>query len=123
SGSWGRHSTSLSYDTTELFYSDTESSMQGGTPRLSYAFAQTRLGRTPFYAGFNTEAVRLTRIDKWTEAEADQGLTRIDVSPSLRVPFNKWPFLTFNSSISFHSTYYSESYVKDDDGPDVQAEE
>ncbi len=123
SGSWGRHSTSLSYDTTELFYSDTESSMQGGTPRLSYAFAQTRLGRTPFYAGFNTEAVRLTRIDKWTEAEADQGLTRIDVSPSLRVPFNKWPFLTFNSSISFHSTYYSESYVKDDDGRDVQAEE
>src|SRR5690606_31880153 len=88
SGRWGRHSTSFSYDTTELFCSDTESSKQGGTPRLSYAFAQTRLGRTPFYAGLNTEAVRLTRLDRWTDAENDQGLTRIDVSPSLRMPFN-----------------------------------
>jgi LPS-assembly protein len=122
-GAWGRHSVSASYDTTELFFSDNESNLQGGTPRLQYGFAQTQLGNTPVYVGIGGEAVRLARIDRWSADEVyDQGLTRLDVTPSIRVPFNRWPFLTFNSSVAWHNTYYSESFVRDENGRDVQAE-
>ena len=44
------------------------------------------------------------------------------MAPGVRVPFNKWPFLTFNSSITFNHTYYSESYIRDADNRDVQAD-
>ena len=37
-------SVSATYDTTELFYSDTNSSLQGGTPRFAYNLAQSRIG-------------------------------------------------------------------------------
>ena len=39
----------------------------------------------------------------------DQGLSRFDVVPTLRFPFTRWPFLTFNSSVSWRDTYWTES--------------
>ncbi len=124
SGNWGRQSTSLTYDTTELFYSDTSSQITGGTPRLSYNLAQSRIGQTPFYYSVGSEWVNIARLDRDEEndTEFDQGLQRFDVTPTIRVPFNTWPFLTFNSSISYHYTRYSESYVRDANNRDVQAD-
>ena len=63
SGNWGRQSVSATYDTTELFYSETASSLQGGTPRLAYSLAQSRIGETPLYYSFNSEYVSIARID------------------------------------------------------------
>jgi hypothetical protein len=39
----------------------------------------------------------------------DHGLSRIDFMPTVRVPFTRWPFLTFNSSVSWRETHWSES--------------
>jgi LPS-assembly protein len=122
SGSWGRQSVSATYDTTELFYSDTNSSLQGGTPRLSYSLAQSRIGKSPVYYSFGSEWVNIARLDRDGPREFDQTLNRFDVSPMVRVPFNKWPFLTFNSSVGYHYTRYSESYVRDANNRDVQAD-
>ncbi len=122
-GAWGRHSASVNYDRTEMFWTEESSNVTGGTPRLTYSFAQTQLGGTPIYAGLGVEAVRLARVDTAPNVISDQGLTRVDMTPSIRVPFNRWPFLTFNSSVAYHTTYYSESYIKDADNRDVQAEE
>jgi hypothetical protein len=41
----------------------------------------------------------------------DQGLTRIDVAPMLRIPFTRWPFLTVNSTVGWRGTYWTESLV------------
>ena len=73
---------------------------------------------------WDREWVNIARVDteEATNTEIDQGLQRFDLTPTLRVPFNKWPYLTFNSSVSYHYTRYSESYVKDVDNRDVQAE-
>jgi len=124
SGNWGKQSMSATYDTTELFFTETASQTSGGTPRLSYNLAQSRIGQTPVYYSVGSEWVNIVRVDAddATNTEFDQGLQRFDVSPTVRVPFNKWPFLTFNSSISYHLTRYSESYVKDVNNRDVQAE-
>jgi hypothetical protein len=44
-----------------------------------------------------------------TGAKTDQSLTRLDVLPSLRIPFTKWSFLTANSSVAWRGTYWTES--------------
>ena len=41
----------------------------------------------------------------------DQGLTRVDVAPIVRIPFTKWPFLSVNSTIGWRGTYWTESLV------------
>ena len=51
------------------------------------------------------------------DGDNKRGLTRIDVAPTLRFPFTKLPFLTFNSSLGFRQTYWSESL--DPTGPRV----
>jgi hypothetical protein len=47
-------------------------------------------------------------------------LSRFDVAPTLRVPFNRWPFLGINSTFSWHGTYWTESLT---DPPVVQVNE
>ena len=42
------------------------------------------------------------------ETQTDSGLHRIDLNPTLQIPFTRWPFLTVNSAISFQSTYWTE---------------
>jgi hypothetical protein len=39
----------------------------------------------------------------------DQGLTRIDVMPQVRVPFTRWQFLPMDASLAFRDTWYSQS--------------
>ena len=39
----------------------------------------------------------------------DSGLTRFDVNPLVRVPFTRWPFLTFNTSAGYRRTHWRES--------------
>ena len=39
----------------------------------------------------------------------DSGLHRFDVTPALQIPFTRWSFFTVNSSVSWRSTYWSES--------------
>ena len=49
----------------------------------------------------------------------DQGLTRLDVTPTLRIPFTRWQFLTANSAVSWRGTYWTES-LETVDGRKVQ---
>jgi hypothetical protein len=56
----------------------------------------------PVYFGVNGEYATLVRnITKDDVKTTDQGLTRFDVSPSLRIPFTKLQFFTVNSSIAW----------------------
>ena len=48
----------------------------------------------------------------------DQGLTRIDVAPTVRIPFTKWPFLTVNSTFGWRGTYWTESLVDGEQVPE-----
>ena len=58
--------------------------------------------QSPIYFGVNTEYVTLIRNDGAGRRRSDdRGLTRIDVIPTVRFPFTKWPFLTVNSSVGW----------------------
>jgi LPS-assembly protein len=109
SGGFRGGSFSASYQSTELFYNETASNLYGAAPRLQLRFAEQRLG--PVYVGAAAEYAGLQRRDRDTAQnyELDQGLSRFDVTPGVRVPFTRWQFLTFNTSLAFHNTWYSES--------------
>ena len=111
-GSWGTYQLSGTFDANETFFGDESATLWGGGPRLNFGQGQLAIPGTPFYYSFDTEYVRLLRRTTFDpggdERQTDTGLHRVDVNPTLQIPFTRWPFLTVNSAISFQSTYWTE---------------
>ena len=108
-GSWGAYTLSGTGDLAETFFGETESSLYGTGPRVSFNQAERALLDSPVYVGFTTEYANLLRNSQFDERTVDSGVTRVDVSPLVRVPFTRWPFLTLNSSVAWRQTYWTES--------------
>ena len=114
SGNWGANSISGTVDRNETFTNDTDSQISGSRPRVIYSRGEKPLFGAPVYFGASSEYVQLVRTGHTAAAgNVPVGLTRMDLTPTLRFPFTKLQFLTFNSSMKFHETYWSESL---DDG-------
>jgi LPS-assembly protein len=111
-GAWGRDSLSFTFQQTEIFYNETDSQLVGNTPRLTYQRAATPIGNTPLLFSASAEYVDLQRKDKLQggDVEFDRGYTRWDASPSIIFPFSKFPFLTVRSTLTWHNTYYGQSW-------------
>jgi LPS-assembly protein len=109
-GAWGANAVSGTYSLRELFVNDTDSQLYGNAPRIGYTRAPRRLFGTPVYfslgSEFNTQ-VRTARADG--KEDFEEGLTRVDVSPQLRFPLSKWPFLAMQGSLHWRNTFYAES--------------
>ena len=113
-GTWGPYQLSGTFDANETFFGDQSATLWGGGPRISFGQGQKEIPGTPFYFSFKSEYVRLLRRTTFLpgtdeELQENSGLHRVDVNPTIRIPFTKWRFLTINSSIGFRSTYWSES--------------
>ena len=109
-GNWGAHSVSGTIDRNETFTNDTDSNVHGSRPRLNFTRSEKPIGGLPIYFGATGEYVQLVRTGRTTAREDELGLTRIDVVPTIRFPFTKLPYLTFNSSMRYHETWWSESF-------------
>ena len=109
SGNWGANSVSGTVERSEIFTTDTNSNVTGSLPRIHYSRAEKPIAGLPIYFGASGEFVTLVRSVKTATATTDSGLTRMDVFPTVRFPFTKLPFLTFNSSLGFRATRWSES--------------
>jgi lipopolysaccharide export system protein LptA len=110
-GNWGANSLSGTVDRNETFTNDTESTVSGSAPRLNYSRSEKRIGGVPLYFGATSEYVDLVRTGRTPAGEIPLGLKRIDIVPTLRFPFTRLQYLTFNSSIRYHETFWSESYA------------
>jgi LPS-assembly protein len=110
-GNWGANSLSGTVDRNETFTNDTESTVSGSAPRLNYSRSEKRIGGVPLYFGATSEYVDLVRTGRTPAGEIPLGLKRIDLVPTLRFPFTRLQYLTFNSSIRYHETFWSESYA------------
>jgi LPS-assembly protein len=108
-GNWGANTISVTGERSEVFTGETNSNVVGSMPRVTFARAETKLGQLPLYFGANNEFVTLIRTDKSGSTTVERGLTRVDFFPTLRFPFTKLQFLTFNSSVGFRETYWTES--------------
>ena len=109
SGNWGPWALGATYDRTEYFFGTTDSTLTGSTPKLSLSRGERPIAGTPVYFSFGTEFADLPRVSTTTDTRIDTSLARLDMSPTLRLPFTKWQFFTVNSSVSWRGTFYTES--------------
>jgi LPS-assembly protein len=110
SGSWGGYSISVTADKSDYFNNETTFQTTGSLPRVNFSRGERAVGHTPLYFGLNSEYVTLARSTSENDVEiSNSGLTRLDFNPTLRIPFNRWQFLTVNSVVSWRGTYWTES--------------
>lgn len=113
SGQLGNYQLSSTYDMNETFFGATQSTLNGGGPRIGLTGGKTELPGTSMYYSLNAEYVRLLRASRFYrddgDLEIDSGLNRMDFNPVLQIPFTKWPFLTLDSTVQWRGTYWDES--------------
>jgi LPS-assembly protein len=120
-GSWGSYIFSATADRNDTFY-DQDFVTSGNLPRVIVSRSERPIPGTPLYFGVNGEYVTLLRSvtrDDVKVPNQDQGLTRLDIQPVLRIPFTRWPFLTANSVVAWRGTYWTESLVDNVQVPDA----
>jgi LPS-assembly protein len=109
-GTWGGFTTSALFQRTETFTGADTSQLYGGTPRVTASIAPQRLFGLPIYGSVTNDFGYLPnrQITNGT-VTSDRSLARLDVLPTLRAALSRLSFLTFNTSLSYRTTYYSRS--------------
>ena len=110
SGAWREYVLNATLEQREIFDGPDRLTRDGNLPRFTLSRGERPIGKSPLYFGVTGEYV--TVIRKGVDQEVtlfDQGVTRLDVNPTLRIPLNKWQFFTVNSSIAWRGTYWNES--------------
>jgi LPS-assembly protein len=113
SGSWRNLSVNAQYRRNETFYNGEDSLISGNAPGFTASMSGVRLGPLPLFATVNAEAARVLYVENFGEQSFDSGLTKVDITPSIRAPLSTLPFLQVNATVTYRSTYYSESLDED----------
>jgi LPS-assembly protein len=109
-GSWAEYSLSARTEQRDYFDNNETLTRTGSFPRINLSRAERPIAGSPIYFGASAEYVNILRSTRRNDLEVtNQGLTRMDFAPSLRIPLRPWPFLTANSSIAWRGTYWTES--------------
>jgi LPS-assembly protein len=104
----GPLSTSLLYQRSEAFNDARNTQLYGSTPRVAVSLAPQRLFGAPIYASMNGEYAYLPyRSLQDGVTTSDSSLTRMDVSPTVRLPLSRLTFLSVNASAAYRTTFYS----------------
>lgn len=109
SGSWGSYTLNASADRNEYFFSQTASAIGGSKPRVTLGYSERPIAGSILYGSVNSEYASIIRQSKSGTNVSDLGLQRFDITPALRLPFNRWPFLTVNSSVAWRYTRWDRS--------------
>jgi LPS-assembly protein len=110
SGGWGPYNLSVTAERTDLFTGETQFTTSGTLPRVSFNRSERPIKGSPLYFGVGSDVVSILRSSTRDDVKiVDQGLSKAEMYPTVRIPFTRWPFLTVNSSVSWRATYWSES--------------
>lgn len=109
-GTWGALSTSALFQRVETSTSSDSSQIYGSSPRITAAIAPKRLFGLPIYGSLANDVSHLPykRIENGLVND-DRSLTRLDVQPTIRAALSRMTFLSFNTSASYRTTYYTRS--------------
>jgi hypothetical protein len=123
-GGWAGVSVTGNFRRDEIFNTETSSNLNGYAPSVSANLSSKRLGLSPFYVAFNSEAARVLYVNRsedssGLELEDDRSLGRVDVSPTLRATISTLPYLSVNGTVVYRHTYLTESLDEDDQQIDV----
>ena len=104
----GGVSMSAVYQRNEVFNSETDTLLYGGTPRATVTLAPRRLFDSPVYASANAEYAYLPyKSFQNGVVTQDNSLGRVDFAPSVRLPLSRLSFLSANTSATYRGTYYT----------------
>ncbi len=109
SASYGGYLLTGTLQRDEVFFNETSSSVNGSLPRIGVSRSEKPIGSLPVYFQVTGEYGALAREDRTAERIVDRGVNRLDLMPTVRFPFTRWPFLTMNSSASWRTTWWSRS--------------
>jgi hypothetical protein len=109
SGSWQFINASLSGTRTQNFFSTSASIITGAVPSLTASISSRRLWRLPVFFALQSEASRQVYVQRDGDREIDSGMSKIDITPTLRMPINTLPFLNATFNASYRTTRYGES--------------
>ena len=103
------------YNRNEYFAENGTSSLRGTSPRINIARPDRLLPGLPVYASVTSEYVRIEQKTFKADRtpEANEGLDRIDIAPSIRFPFNKLAFLALNTTATFRNTFWTDRMLVD----------
>ena len=123
SGAWSGVSVTGNYRRDEIFGSETSSNLNGYAPSVNANLSSKRIGLSPFYLAFNSEAARVLYVNRSEDASGvefkeDLTLGRVDVSPTLRATISTLPYLSVNGTVVYRHTYLTESL--DEEGAQVE---
>jgi LPS-assembly protein len=107
-GNWGQYNVVGSFDRSQYFYGTTSSSTRGGTPHITVSRSERPLFGPLYFSAQGDYNHMIVQRESGTTL-VDQGLTRYDLFPKIRLPFTKWQWLTINSTAGFRETYWTES--------------
>ena len=109
-GTWGGLTTSALFQRIETFTGADTSQLYGSSPRITAAVAPQRLLGLPIYGSVTSDFAYLPyRQVTDGRVTGDKSLARLDVLPTLRAALSRLSFLTFNTSLSYRTTYYTRS--------------
>jgi LPS-assembly protein len=109
SGSWQFINASLNGTRTQNFFNTTQSIVTGVLPSLTASVSSRKLGRLPVFFAVQSEMSRQLYVQKDGSREIDSGMSKIDITPTLRAPISSWPFLNATLNVSYRTTRYGES--------------
>jgi LPS-assembly protein len=102
-----------SFDRSEYFTGTTNSALTGGTPRINLSRGERPLFGSLVYFSAGGEFVKLERQYKNGDTVTDNGQSRVDFAPVIRVPYTGLRFMTVNSSVTWHDTFWTRSIDPD----------
>jgi LPS-assembly protein len=107
------------FDRQEYFAENGTSSLRGNSPRVSLMRPDRLIGRLPIYFSMNSEYLRLAQqqFNEDRVLQRKDDIDRLDLVPAIRFPFNKLPFLAFNTTAQLRATFWSDSLAFDPDDP------
>jgi LPS-assembly protein len=116
-GTWAGNTIAATVDRSEVLSTNTTgvqgSQVYGSLPRIIASRGEKPIGTLPLYFGLTGEYAGLVRSTENGTNRNDSGLARADFLPTLRFPFTRWQFLTFNSTLAWRGTYWTESLGAD----------
>ena len=107
----GAVSSSILYQRNEQLNSVTNTQVYGSTPKITATVAPRRLFSSPVYGSIDADYAYLPyRTINSGVVRRDDSLNRFDVTPTVRVPLSRLPFLTVNTSANYRATFYSRQW-------------
>ena len=111
SGAVGQFTVNGAFDRSEYFAGGGETTLTGSVPRIEISRGEKPIPGTPAYFSVRGEFAGLLKEFRRTDSVSNSNVSRVDFTPTVRIPFTALRWLTLNSSVGYRDTWWSRSRI------------